>query len=517
MAGLGAASSPLSDAPGNQTRAGGLDVARAARLRAALWLGLVLLTGILFRAPWMTTPGVRDTHTWKVWTYEAAQRGVGGVYLLMQKKEPPVNLTTIRQAIDGTLPARQLPYRGPTTVWWAYSDYPPGTFYLFWLVGRAYQELISPEFANRPELDAFIRGPVVVAELLTTLLLYWAVRRRNGPYLALATAGSFWLNPALILGGAVLVRLDALLAPALVAGGIALLRGRVSGFWAGWAVGLTLKPQPLFLLPAVCALSARRGWRRLLGYAGLAGAIGLLAALPVLVAGHTLGLLAGVFGNAREPALSYFQFNIWWLVSFLYEATHGGSWTTKTELLDRSILEAQGGPDLQLAGLLLFLLFSLFLIGVWLRRYARAGTDHPAGAAALVLVALQYYGATMLLTSSHENHGLGVLPLLGLAAGWAGGPATAQARRIWLLYGVLSLMVGTDMLMMNGLGKDMPAPLPRMWLGVDASILFTVLNMALFVACCVLWARGAFADPAARAGEPALAGRGLDDPGRGLP
>ena len=467
----------------------------------------VALLGLALRLPGLPTPGTSDMGVWKAWAYATTQLGISGIYTLRQKPPPSLTPATIRQALAGDLPVAKVGYAGRAV----FVDYPPGVLYVLGAVGSVYRATVSPAFVDRPALNAAIKLPLVLAEALTAGLL-WAVVRRRRARVASVVAAAYWLNPTVILAGSVLGYFDALYGLLLVAGGLALLRGRPAGLWAGWALALSLKIQPLLLLPALLALAARRGPARLIGYTALAGAILLALALPYLLTGHTLALLSGLVVNAHEDYLSAYGLNIWWLWSYVWQATHGGGWGVQTAILTVSQLARKGAGPLDTWALVAFVVFTAFLMLTWLWSTLRLGasaghgqgtqppptgdgrgTQPPptgrAGPEAILLLALQLYGATMLLTSIHENHLLGVLPLLALAATWATAAAAPTQRLLWALYAALSLIAAAPLLLFYGLGDGLPRPLPQMWFGVDGSVIVALANVVLFAACCVAWAR----------------------------
>jgi hypothetical protein len=443
--------------------------------------------------------------TWKSWANNAVQHGITNLNTLRSKTAPPLTFDTLRQALAGDLPAGKVGYSGHAV----FVDYPPGTPYVLWLVGGLYQATSSPPFIDRPALNIAIKTPLLVADLLTAALIAGAARRRAGDRGGLIAFAALWLNPALILAGSWLAYLDILYAVPLVLGCLALLRGQTAGLWAGWAGALCFKLQPLLLAPAVLAVSARRGVGRLVGYGALAGGLLLAVALPYLATGHTLALISGVMGNANEEFISAYQFNAWWLWSYLYQARQSG-WGVTPDILWRTDLAKHGISGLNSWALGAFVLFTVFANGVWLWRHLRgrrpaltepalAAVQPPRGGIgvdAVLLIAFQLYGATMLLLSIHENHLLGALPLLGLAAAWTASAPSGEGAgvrppgRLWGLYAALSAIVGLNLLLFYGLGEGLPNPLPRALLGLDLSVPLTLANIAVFLACCVAWARG---------------------------
>ncbi len=474
------------------------------------WSGaaLILLAGLLLRGHWLATPGYNGMGVWKAWAYGTSQVGITGVYRLRQSPEPALTLTSLSDAFTGRLPPIKVGFPDRAFD----PDYPPGTFYLLGLLASAYRTWISPAFRDGPLLNLTIKLPLLLAELATSVLLGWAVGRRCGPGAGLTALASYWLNPAVLLGGSILAFLDAFYGLALVIGAIALLHGRLRGLWLGWALALALKPQALLLLPIVILLTSRAGPGRLVRYMMPAAGLLLAISLPMLVSGHLLGLIAGVAGNAHEGYVSANQFNIWWLWSYLYAHRHGHH---QVAILQQEQVSGAIISQLRLWGWVLFALWTLFLSLGWWRRVRQTADDTLPGGEAILLLALQLYGGVMLLTSMHENHLLGVLPLLALAAGWTVAPqkeAVQPLRRAnrdhqtgfplpipatpidcgaWLprlLYVGVSVVAGANLLMIFGLGVGAPYPLARRWGGWDGSMVLTGLNLVLFTLGGVGWA-----------------------------
>lgn len=450
------------------------------------WLFAALLSGIVLRLPLLASPGTPDLDTWKVWGYSIDKYGLTGIYVLDPMPEPPLSLDTIGRAVFGKLQTRVFKLEDMERR----VDYPPGTMYILWPVVALYKALISPRYELRPALNVAFKAPVILAELAISILLLWGVWRRSGFRAGLLTGLSFWLNPAILISGAALAYYDSIYGLVMVAGAIALLHGRPRGLWIGWAIALAMKLQPILFLPSLLVAGVRHGLKWLLGSAVISASILLAVSLPFIVSGHTLALLAGSLGAAQTPLVSAYQFNIWWLWSYFYKAASGGGWGVSTDAIWEYDVARQGFADLTMIGIVLFGVFTLFLCGTWWYRHRREASELDYGSEVMVLLVLQLYGATMLLTRIHENHLLGALPLLSVAAGWSLSESRARARSLWLIYAALSFIVGSNLLIFYGLGSDAPSPLPRMWFGFDGSVVLTALNIAVFAVCCLLWATG---------------------------
>jgi len=119
----------------------------------------LVLAGALIRAAALAGPGTGDLTIWKVWTYNAARHGVGGMY-----------------GVGGTPPERrELEYAGAT----ATVDYPPLALWELGVAGNAYWIWSHRRFPNARPLNAFVKLPGLAAEIGLTLLLFALVRARR--------------------------------------------------------------------------------------------------------------------------------------------------------------------------------------------------------------------------------------------------------------------------------------------------------------------------------------------------
>src|SRR3954453_9850836 len=136
----------------------------------------LLIAGTLVRAVALPGPGTGDLTVWKIWSYNAARHGVGGMY-----------------GVGGTPPERRiLEYAGAT----ATVDYPPLALYELGAAGNAYWTWSGRHFPNATPLNAFVKLPSLIAEAGLTLLLFALVRRTLGVAAAQFAAAAYWLNPA---------------------------------------------------------------------------------------------------------------------------------------------------------------------------------------------------------------------------------------------------------------------------------------------------------------------------------
>jgi hypothetical protein len=448
-------------------------------------LALLLLVGLLVRLPLLPYRGTTDHQAWKIWSYAGATQPVGYLYRLQGDERPPLTPAYIKRAFTGL----QKPAK------WLYGDraeyveYPPVAPLLLALVGRVYIRF-SPDYEDTPALNALVKLPGLVADIGATILIFMVAGRLYSRRFALAAAALYWLNPMAILAGPLLGYLDPIYSLFLISSALLFNSGRHAWGWAGFVLALLTKPQPVVALPVLVAASlARRSMSKLIGYLVSAGATALIVILPFLIGSTVIGMLANNLRQLRMPYLSANNCNIWWLASYAkdyHDFTAAGvdRWqatnvTTRIHLIPD--LVAQGLPDPRPWGYAFFLVFTTVVVVAWWRRFgssheARAGRS-PAIAEA---VALQIYGATMLLTQIHENHAYGAAALLGVAW-WLNARARSPDRELLALYVSLSAVVFLNIFLFYGLGVDLGEKVVKrdvLWL--DLTVITAVLNLGIF-------------------------------------
>jgi Gpi18-like mannosyltransferase len=104
--------------------------------------------------------------------------------------------------IGGTPPARGLVvWRGHQTT----VDYPPVFLYEYALVGKVYGR-IFPGYPDTRALLVFIKLPVLAAGMALTWMFFLIVRHASGQDAAARWAAlAYWLNPATIFGGEIIL------------------------------------------------------------------------------------------------------------------------------------------------------------------------------------------------------------------------------------------------------------------------------------------------------------------------
>ncbi len=212
----------------------------------------------------------------------------------------------------------------------SFADYPPGYFYILWLVGIIWQPIRAhdPGFVWLSEL---VKLPAILADIGVAALLYAIARRFASPAIALGTAALYLFNPATIFISADWGQVDS------IAGGLALLGAyfllksddvaperiswQIPAAWIALAYSLLIKPQAAVVIPVFIAfafLNRERMRARLIGTA-----VGILCAFaftivlvePFYFANPVAALiwLIGQFahGSSVYPFNSVNAFNLW--------------------------------------------------------------------------------------------------------------------------------------------------------------------------------------------------------------
>jgi len=414
----------------------------------------LLIAGLLIRLLALPLEGTEDVLVWKTWSYGALYQGLSRLY-----------------GVGGQPPERGLVRWGNrvTTV-----DYPPIALYELAAAGAVYRAF-SPSFANTRWLNVAIKLPVLLAEMALSWLLFRVMGRRYGESAGMWATVSYWANPAMILAGAVLGYLDALMAlPALGAIAAATLDAPIA---AGVLVSIACltKVQAVFILPVVgLALwngAPRRGAQKI-GVALVSAAAVLFATLlPYLIAGASRNVAQGVGSLLRHDMLSADAANFWWVITYLLRASYAvndmgiwGAWTMPLRILGISTIVKLGYPNPRPVATVAVAAAAAW--SLWRARHSR-DVSLMFGVAAFIV-----HGYFLLGIGVHENHLYLAVPLLAAAA--------ALRPRLRPVLGGVSGVLALNLYLFFGLGRGLPLP-PRNLTIIDSTILLALANCALFV------------------------------------
>ncbi len=413
---------------------------------------VLLLAGLIIRAAGLPLRGTVDMDVWKLWSYAGSinvstMYGVGG--------DPPERAVLTWGHRHGTV------------------EYPPATLFALSAVGRAYRA-IDPSYTDGVGLTVAIKLSILLGDVALCLAL-WGLMRRYSAAAGRTAVLFYWLNPAVILDGAVLGYLDPWLGALTIVSLLALERGAFA--WCGAALALTFltKLQVVLILPAIGLALVRRAGRRGWWKAALAASLAACATAAVVVApfvriGALANLLQGAGRAFHHDMLSAEAANLWWIVTWLLRASYAvhdlGAWTAWTmpvRILGISRAVALGYPNARVIGTVLA--GSVMLWAFWRARRAPLPVLLAAGACAV-------HGYTLLSVQVHENHFYLALPLVAAA-----GAMLPRMRAPYVLASAVCLL---NLLLFQGIGRDFPLP-PRGSTIIDATVLLSFINIGAFI------------------------------------
>jgi hypothetical protein len=423
-----------------------------------------VLAGALFRAAALPGPGTGDLTVWKVWSYNAARRDVGGMY-----------------GVGGTpLERRELEYAGAT----ATVDYPPLALYELGAAGNAYWIWSHRHFPNATPLNAFVKLPGVAAEIGLMLLLFVLVRARLGVTSARLATAAYWLNPAALFDVSILGYLDAQYVLPAVAALAAAALGWPTLAGALVAASMLTKAQGLFIAPAVALAIWTTGSRdtrirRLLAAAGAGLAVGTAVVAPVVAAGGWPNMRQALGRLATHDMLSANAANLWWVIGYLLRVRYSmhdmGVWAAMTapaKILGIQRVIDIGYPDPRTIGIVLTIAACAWA----LRTTYKSAIRNPKSAILDVwllagLGAFLVHAYATLSAQVHENHLFAAVPLLVLAS--------AGRRAFWPICVGVSAVLALNLNLFYGLGDGIGYALPRGMTIVDLTVILAIVNCFL--------------------------------------
>ena len=198
-----------------------------------------------------------------------------------------------------------------------FADYPPGYFFVLWIVGHLYKTLVhlDPTYGA---LKIAVKLPAIIMDLVDALLIYAIVRRFASVAWAFGAAAFFAFNPAMIFISAYWGQVDSV-AAGLTLGSLLLIldaekragraqTGTIVGAWVLLAASVLIKPPavvvaPLYLAYAFATTEALVRSRR------------IVATLLGVVAGFALAYAAAL---AFHPGIDPIGQFAWLLSRYAY-------------------------------------------------------------------------------------------------------------------------------------------------------------------------------------------------------
>ncbi|HEX6974248.1 MAG TPA: hypothetical protein VF147_07600 [Vicinamibacterales bacterium] len=389
---------------------------------------------------------------WKTWSFGALDAGITSLY-----------------GVGGTPPERGI-------VRWKHRyttvDYPPVALYELAAAGAVYRALV-PDYHDSRWLNAAMKLPGLLAEILLALLVWRVWRQKWSERAATYATLAVWLNPAMILAGPVLGYLDPLMALPAIGAILAAFEGRALLAGALFALACLTKAQAVFIGPvvALATWNASRGGARVArGLCGF-GAVTAGAIAPYVAAGAGRNMLQGVGSLLRHDMLSGDAANVWWVVTYVLRAIYAvadlglwGAWTMQVRILGITQIVKLGYPNPRLLASAAVVAAAAW--AVWtVRRDTRASALFACGA--FIMHAYFVLGVQV-----HENHLYLAVPLLALASATRPGLAPVLTA----VSGVFAL----NLFLFFGIGRGFPLP-PRNLTVIDTTVLLAIANTGLLV------------------------------------
>jgi dolichyl-phosphate-mannose--protein O-mannosyl transferase len=389
-----------------------------------------------------------------------------------------------------------------------FADYPPGYLYVLWFVGFVWELLFKNAGSAYAILDALVKIPAIVADLLVGGLLYRLVSRYASAWWALGAAALYVLNPATIVVSAVWGQIDA------ISGGLALLSvyllmragdrpektlAYICGAWIVLATSLLIKPQAALLLPLLVAFAfvdVRRRKARL-----AATGVGIACAV----------VLAGIVAVPFHPTVNPFDLATWLIGRYAYGASYY-AYSSVNAFNLWSVFRPFWQPDttriLFLPQVAFGALLALVATGLAVWRYLQLKT----ATALLECSALVLLAFFMLSTRMHERYIFdGLLFTIACVA--------LSRRYLWaavIFSGVLIANLGYSLEYLQVMDQHLPLNSSDLWGPLDHVLSF--VNVATFFWLgYVLLGRDDAAEPASVAVPPPAAAPkpALPDPNEG--
>lgn len=436
-----------------------------------LTVAAALIAGALLRIAILPIGVAAIDESWRAWSYHAATAGPARMY---GPHGHTVSLGDIEVPVV----------------------YPPLALYELGIVGRVHLALSDGRFPNDEGLTKTIKSTIALLDAVLAALIFLIVRRAASERAAWWAAAAYWLNPAVLMITA-LGYIDVTLAIPAVGALVAASYGRPRLAGALFAAAVLTKPQGLFLAPAAAlalwnAGAAHAATRRLVTAAASSAIAAAIIIAPNVAAGTTYDMLRSVAVLAGHDMLSGLAANVWWIVSYLFEAAAAGGQGLRAALivhpqvLTHAYVMERGFPNPRLVAVVLF--------GgavVWALMTAVRARDLGLHAALAAFIVTAYF---TLSVQVHENHFFLVLPLLVIAAALRGEFVPVLAA--------LSISFALNLYLMFGTSGDGPPDWTIAVAGIDSTVLLAAVNCVLLAWFARIYARSA---RNADAGRQALA------------
>jgi len=324
--------------------------------------------------------------------------------------------------------------------------YPPGWKYI--LGGLA---LLS----ETNILATHLKILAIISDLLTGLLIFYIISRKNKLKTALLASSFYLFNPSIIFISAVWTQWDALYTLLVLLSLFLITKDKPGISLVVLTLGLLLKMQTIIFFPLVIFLIYKKyKFKKLILSLVYAGSTFILISLPFILSGKVSRILEVTIekGQTAYPYISASAFNIWWIPTLV-----------KGRLNDYGLIFNL--ISYKLLGLILFSLSYLFIL-----YFLHKKSDSASIWLATAFIALIFF---MLPTEIHERYLFPFFALMSII--WL------TRKKLWPLYIGLSLTFFINLVcFISPLAPPYELQNIQNFL-ISISEVMTVINIALFI------------------------------------
>ena len=292
-----------------------------------------------------------------------------------------------------------------------FADYPPGYFFVLWIVGHVYKALVHSD-PTYSALKVAVKLPAILMDLVCATFIFLIVRRYAALSWAFAAAAMFAFNPAAIFISAYWGQVDSVAAAFVLLAIFLALRsegmspGRattaIAFAWLALGYSILIKPPAVVLVPLLFAFAftapdARTRMARFAGTGfGVVGALALayFAALVFHPGLAPLGQFEWLYGRYQYAASVYPENSV---NAFNLYALRQPFWQPDSQIIPNITIASHviGMPQ-YFWGIALFLVAAVLIVSRYLQR-----RDAAAFLEAAFLLSLGYF---VLSTRMHERY-----------------------------------------------------------------------------------------------------------------
>jgi len=286
-----------------------------------------------------------------------------------------------------------------------FLDYPPAYMYVLYVLA-AIQKLLGIPYGGTGFLVLY-KLPAIIADVIAAIYIYKQASKKLSHAWSLGLMLLYWLNPVVLLDGAVWGQVDSIFTLLIVVSIGLFIDNKISKASLLFAIAALFKPQAFIFMPVVLlALLYQKRWKMVAVSAGWGFCSFLLLSLPLFQKGEGIVQLVKLYGNTLSSYayVTVNSFNVYMLFDL--------NWAS---LEDHSILGYLGWIAVVLA--------VVYAAYIGIAGKVKGETLYFVAASLIVIV-------FMFVTKMHERYMFSVVMLLIMAF-----VQSKDKRLLYLSYG----------------------------------------------------------------------------------